>query len=64
MMIMRHFSTKLRLIMLMCIVSTTSFAYDIAVFNSQGIYIYYNYINDGTELEVVNGGDYYSPDVV
>lgn len=50
--------------MLMCIVSTTSFAYDIAVFNSQGIYIYYNYINDGTELEVVNGGDYYSPDVV
>ena len=27
-------------------------AYDIAVANDDGVTIYYNYINDGTELEV------------
>ena len=29
-------------------------AYDISVDNADGVTIYYNYINDGTELEVVN----------
>lgn len=32
--------------------SYKSFAYDIAVENTDGITIYYNYINDGKELEV------------
>ena len=31
-------------------------AYDIAVENADGVTIYYNYINDGTGLEVTNGG--------
>ncbi len=31
---------------------TKAFAYDIAVANSDGVTIYYNYINSGTELEV------------
>ena len=33
-------------------VGTKAFAYDIAVENADGVTIYYNYINDGTELEV------------
>ena len=35
-------------------------AADIAVENSDGVTIYYNYMNNGTELEVTNGGYYYS----
>ena len=31
-------------------------AYDIEVKNADGVTIYYNYINDGTELEVTKGG--------
>ena len=31
-------------------------AYDIAVENEDGVTIYYNYINNGTELEVTDGG--------
>ena len=30
-------------------------AYDLAVENADGVIIYYNYINDGTELEVTSG---------
>ena len=29
--------------------------YDISVQNEDGVYIFYNYINDGTELEVIGG---------
>ena len=32
--------------------SNKLFAYDIAVENADGVTIYYNYINDGKELEV------------
>ena len=39
--------------MLISMVGTMSFAYDIAVENEDGIIIYYNYINDRQELEVV-----------
>ena len=41
---------------LVCMVGTKAFAYDIAVENEDGVTIYYNYINDGRELEVVPGG--------
>ena len=34
-------------------------AHDIEVQNADGVTIYYNYINDGTELEVTFGGDWY-----
>ena len=48
------------LTMLLCFVGTKTYAYDIAVPNSDGVTIYYNYINDGTELEVTSGGNKYS----
>ena len=34
-------------------------AHDIEVKNSDGVTIYYNYINNGTELEVTFRGSYY-----
>ena len=52
--------TLLVLTMLLSMVGVNAFAYNIAVENSDGITIYYNYINNGTELEVTKniGGDY------
>ena len=44
------------LVLLMSMASTKVFAYDIAVANADGKTIYYNYINNGTELEVTNDG--------
>ncbi len=35
------------------------FAYDISVENTDGVTIYYNYINDGKELEVTQSNKYY-----
>ena len=42
-------------------VATKAFAYDIAVENEDKVTIYYNYINDGTELEVTYGNDVNTP---
>ena len=47
------------LIVLLSMVEAKSFAYDIAVENSDGVTIYYNYINEGLELEVTNKNIYY-----
>ena len=44
----------------MFFLSITSYAYDIAVENADGKTIYYNYINDGQELEVTDGNAPYS----
>lgn len=44
----------------MLFLSITSYAYDIAVENADGKTIYYNYINDGQELEVTDGNAPYS----
>ena len=44
----------------MSMISSKSFAYDIAVENADGVTIYYNYINDGKELEVTCEYNYYS----
>ena len=60
---MKHSTLKFLLIMLMSMVGASSFAYDIAVKNADGVTIYYDYINDGKELEVV-GADPYSENVV
>ena len=38
-------------------------AYDIEVVNADGVTIYYNYISDGTELEVVKAGNGYAGEV-
>ena len=37
---------------LLSMFGTKTMAYDIAVENADGVTIYYNYINNGTELEV------------
>ena len=50
--------TRILLMLLMSMVGTKAMAYDIAVENVEGVTIYYNYIKDGTELEVVGRGSY------
>ena len=52
----------LLILALLSMVSTKVYAYDIAVENEDGVTIYYNYINGGEELEVVEGS--YSGSVV
>ena len=44
------------LTILLCFAGTNTYAYDIAVPNSEGVTIYYNYINNRTELMVTSGG--------
>ena len=41
-----------------CMFTTTALAYDIVVRNTDGVRIYYNYINNGQELEVTYGNNY------
>ena len=56
---MKHLCTKILLAMLMSMMGINVFAYDIEVKNADGVTIYYNYINDGKELEVTfRGSDY------
>ena len=43
---------------LMSMAATNSLAQEIKVANSDGKMIYYRYFNNGTEFEVVRGGDY------
>ena len=42
------------------LVSVSAFSHDIAVQNADGVTIYYNYINDGTELAVTFRGSNYN----
>ena len=47
---------------LMSMVGANALAYDIAVENADGVTIYYNYINDGKELEVKElNSEHYQP---
>ena len=50
----------LTMMLLPMVASVNVFAYDIAVENADGVTIYYNYINNGNELEVtyLNSSDY------
>ena len=57
-MIMNHFKFTFLLTLLMSMAGTKVFAYDIAVENADGVTIYYNYSNDGKELEVTAQGIY------
>ena len=54
---MKQFNITFLLVVLMSMVAGKVFAYDIAVENEDGVTIYYNYINEGKELEVttING---------
>ena len=49
---MKQVTTSIMLTILMSMVGTKALAYDIAVENADGVTIYYNYLNDGKELEV------------
>ena len=49
---MKQIKLTFLLTVLMSMVGAKAFAYDIAVKNADGVEIYYNYINDGLELEV------------
>ena len=55
------------LTILMSMVGTKAFSYSIAVANSDGVTIYYDWINNKTELSVTNSGSHweygYSGDV-
>ena len=58
---MKQLTISVLFTIFMSMVGTKAFAWeDIAVENAEGITIYYNYINDGTELEVTyyNHGNY------
>lgn len=58
---MRNLTMHIMLVVLMSMASTKAFAYDIAVQNADGKTIYYNYINNGMELEVTyRNNDYNS----
>ncbi len=51
---MKHFHLTFFFALIASITSNQAFAYDIAVENDDGVTIYYNYANDGAELEVTN----------
>ena len=55
---MKHLISTILLTMLLCIIGAKAYAYDIEVKNADGITIYYNYINDGNELEVARSYNY------
>ena len=57
---MKHFCTKILLAMLMSMMGINAFTHDIEVKNADGKTIYYNYINDGKELEVTYSDYSYS----
>lgn len=64
---MKHFNAKIILLtLLMCMVGTKVSAADIAVQNGDGVTIYYNFINNGTELEVtyMPNSEKYAGDIV
>ena len=61
---MKRLSFSVLLAAALCLMGTKAQAYDLAIENADGVTIYYNYINDATELEVVTGGNNsYSGDV-
>ena len=49
----------LLLILLLCMIGQNASAFDVEAANADGVTIYYNYINDGTELEVTRGVNSY-----
>ena len=49
---MKQLSLSILLTVLMSIVGAKAYGYDIEAKNADGVTIYYNYINNGTELEV------------
>ena len=57
---MKHLNSTILLTMLFCLFGVKTLAHDIEVQNTDGKTIYYNYINEGKELEVTfRGSKYY-----
>ena len=56
---MKQLNITFLLTMLMSMIEIQAFAHDIEVANADGVTIYYNYINDNTELEVTYRGSSY-----
>ena len=56
---MKRKSLTFLLTVLMSMVGANAYAHNIAVANGDGVTIYYNYINNKTELEVTFQGSYY-----
>ena len=63
---MKHRNLKLLMVVLMGMAGLNASAYDIAMENAEGVTIYYNFINESTELSVCKGNgvvdDFYSED--
>ena len=57
---MRHFKINLICSILISMVGMSAWAHDIAVMNTEGITIYYNWTNNKKELAVTHEGDYYN----
>ena len=57
-MIMKYLNKRTMLAMLVCMVSIIASAHDIAFANADGVYIYYKWINNKTELAVSYRGEY------
>ncbi len=57
---MKHFIIIFLLTLLMSMIGAKASAHDIAVANADGVTIYYNYINNGTELEITFRGSSYN----
>ena len=57
---MKHFVYSFSLVIFMGMFAGKAFAYDIEAVNADGLKIYYNYINNGQELEVTQGNKAYS----
>ena len=58
---MKQISLSILLTLLMSMAGIKAYAYDIAVENADGVTIYYNYYNEGKELQVtfLSSNDYY-----
>jgi len=52
---MKHYFKFMLLFFIMCIIGAKAMAYDFSADNSDGVTIYYNFINDKKELEVTFG---------
>ena len=55
---MKRLNSMILLTLLMSMIGTKAYGHDIEVENADGKTIYYNYIKDGTELEVTCRGGY------
>ena len=61
---MKQLPYSILLAVLLSMVGIPVLAYDIAMKNEDGIILYYNYLNDGQELEITHGEGYYNGSIV